>query len=334
VLFRSTQVKGGVFVGIGIVLLLWTVLSLISNIENCFNEIWLVKKSRSYYRRVTDYFSFMLLLPIFIICSSGLSIFVSTIFSTLSEYNLFTPFLSSLIKTAPYILTIFLFTGLYMFLPNTRVKFRNAFYAGIFAGILFQTFQYIYISGQIWVSKYNAIYGSFAALPLLLLWLQMSWFICLLGAELAYAGQNIQDYEFEADSKNISRRYKDFAILSVLAIIVKRFELSEKPYTSQEISLNYKIPTRLVSAILFELMELHLVNEVKDEEKRVICYQPSIDINKITVGGLLEKIDLHGSENFNIDISKTLKKEWETILKAKADMVMNNRELLVKDIRS
>jgi membrane protein len=327
-----TQIKGGIFVGIGIILLLWTVLNLISNIENCFNEIYLVKKSRSYYRKITDYFSFMLLLPIFIVCSSGLSIFVSTVFSTLKEYHLFTPFLGSLIKAAPYILTIFLFTGLYIFLPNTKVKFKNAFYAGIFAGILFQTFQYIYISGQIWVSKYNAIYGSFAALPLLLLWLQTSWFICLLGAELAYAGQNIQDYEFEADSKNISRRYKDFITLSVLSIIVKRFEAGQKPYTAQEISLDYKIPTRLVSEILFDLMELRLIHEVKDEEKSLSCYQPSIDINKITVDKLLQKIDRRGSENFNIDINKTLEKVWETILKTRADMTINSKGVLVKDI--
>jgi membrane protein len=326
------QMKGGVFVGIGIILLLWTVINLISNIEICFNEIWLIKKNRSYYRKVTDYFSFMLLIPVFMICSSGLSILTSTAFNTLNEHELFTPLLGSLIKITPYILTVFLFTGLYIFLPNTKVKFKNAFYAGIFAGIAFQTFQYLYISGQIWVSKYNAIYGSFAALPLLLLWLQASWLICLLGVELAYAGQNIQDYEFEADSKNISRRYKDFITLSVLAIIIKRFELGEKPHTSHEISMNYKIPTRLVSAILFDLMELNLVNEVKDEDRGVIYYQPAMDINKITVGGLLEKIDSYGSENFNIDINKTLEKEWKTILKAKADMTMNNKCVLVKDI--
>ncbi len=326
------QVKGGVFVGIGIVLLLWTVISLISNIEKSFNEIWMVKKGRSYYRKVTDYFSVMLLVPVFIICSSGLSIFVSTIFTPLSEYHLFTPFLEIIINVAPFLLTIMMFTGIYVFLPNTKVKFKHAFYAGIFAGIAFQIFQYMYISGQIWVSKYGAIYGSFAALPLLLLWLQLSWLICLLGAEIAYASQNIRAYEFEADSQNITRRYKDFLTLSILSFIIKRFETGDQPYTATEISADYKIPTRLTSEILFELTELHFINEVPDEEKNVLRFQPSIDIHKITVGGVLTKIDQSGSEYFKIDKEGLLKNQWNTILQAKADMVMNNQDLLVKDI--
>ncbi len=326
------QIKGGVFVGIGVVLLLWTVISLISNIENCFNEIWMVKKGRSIYRKVTDYFSVMLLLPVFIICSSGLSIFISTIFKTLNEYHLFTPLFETVIKIAPFILTIFMFTCIYIFIPNTKVKFKNAFYAGIFSGITFQIFQYLYISGQIWVSKYNAIYGSFAALPLLLLWLQLSWLICLLGAEIAYASQNIKAYEFEADSKNISRRYRDFLILTILSLIIKRFETGEKPYTANAISADYRIPSRLTSEILFELTELQLLNEIADEEINEMRFQPAIDISKITVGNLLSKIDQDGSENFKIDKEIILKNQWDTILQARADMIVNNKDLLVKDI--
>ncbi len=326
------QVQGGIFMGIGIVLLLWTVLNLVSNIENCFNEIWMVKKGRSYYRQVTDYFSLMLLAPVFIICSSGLSIFVSTTFSTLSQYHLITPFAAIFFKLAPFVVTIFMFTGIYIFLPNTKVRFKSAFYAGIFAGIAFQSFQYLYISGQIWVSKYNAIYGSFAALPLLLLWLQLSWVICLLGAELAYASQNIRAYEFEADSKNITRRYKDFLTISIMSVITKRFAAGERAVSANKISSDYKIPTRLTTRILIELMEMKFINEVIDEDNHEICYQPSIDIASITVGGILNKIDQSGSEFFKIDKDHALKNEWKTIVGSRSDMVMNNKNLLVKDI--
>ena len=326
------QIKSGVFVGIGIVLLLWTVISLISNIEGCFNKIWMVPKGRSIYRKITDYFSIILLIPVFMICSSGISIFITTIFSTLSSYQLFTPLLEGILKVAPFLITILMFTGIYIFIPNTKVRFKNAFYAGIFAGVVFQIFQYIYISGQIWISKYNAIYGSFAALPLLLLWLQASWLICLLGAEIAYGSQNIQAYEFESDSKNITRRYKDFLVLVILSVIIKRFERGEKPCTAQKIASNYKIPTRLVSEILFNLTELNLICEIADEEKNVIRFQPARDINKITVGNVLTLIDQSGSENFKIDKELNLRKQWNTILESRTDMVMSNNELLVKDI--
>lgn len=325
------QTQGGLFLGIGIVLLLYTIMNLLSTIENCFNSIWKVKKGRTYYRRITDYFSVLLLFPVFIVCSSGLSIFVSTLFETLTKYELITPVFQTILKIAPFVVTIFMFTGAYMFLPNTKVRFKSAFYAGIFAGITFQLFQYLYISGQIWVSRYNAIYGSFAALPLLLLWLQLSWLICLLGAEIAYANQNIHAYDFEADSRNISRRYKDFLRLLIATLIVKRFDKGEKPYSAETISVAYKIPTRLTSSILFELLELGVINEVVDDENNNILYQPALDINKITVGYLFSKVDLHGSENFKVDKNIEFREEWEVVLKSRTDMVKDNN-ILLKDI--
>ncbi len=325
------QAQSGLFLGIGIVLLLYTVMSLLSTVEDCFNSIWRVKKGRTYYRWFTDYFSVFLLLPVFIVSSSGLSIFLSTYFETLADYELITPVFQIILKMAPFVVTIFMFTGAYMFLPNTKVKFKSAFYAGIFAGTAFQIFQYLYISGQIWVSKYNAIYGSFAALPLLLLWLQLSWLICLLGAEIAYASQNIRSYDFEADSKNISRRYKDFLRLLITTLIVKRFERGEKPYSAEVISAEFKIPTRLTSAILFELQELNIINEVVDDDDDIILYQPALDINKITVGYLLEKVDLYGSENFKVDKDIEFKTEWQALLKSREDMIKDNN-ILLKDL--
>ena len=326
------QAQGGVFIGIGLILLLYTVLNLISSIESAFNKIWQVKKGRSYYRQITDYFSFFLLFPVFLVCSSGISIFMTTIFDTLKEYEELTPVFQSIMNFAPWVLTIFAFTFLYIFMPNTKVHFRHAFYAGIVAGTGFQIFQYLYINGQIWVSKYNAIYGSFAVLPLLLLWLQLSWVICLLGAEIAYASQNIHSYEYEADSKNVSRRYKDFLTLLILTLIVKRFMKGEKGLTPEEISGNYKIPTRLTHNILFYLCELHVINEIKDEDE-ASYYQPALDINQITMGFLLSKIDTHGFENFKVDKEIEFQPEWNAILRSRNDMYSSeNQSILLKDL--
>ena len=176
--------NGGVFVGAGILMLLWTVVSMVNNIEAVFNEIWQVKKARSFYRKITDYTSFFLILPILMIASGGLSLFLSSSFEDLGYLSFVSPLVRKLLSFSPYFLTWLFFTGMYVLIPNTRVKFWNALLAGIICGTFFQFFQFIYINGQIWVSKYNAVYGGLAFLPLLLLWIQLSWIICLFGAVL------------------------------------------------------------------------------------------------------------------------------------------------------
>lgn len=326
--------QGGVFLSIGLILLLYTVINLISSIEDTFNAIWQIKKSRSWYRKTTDYLALVLILPLLMTSSGGLSIFLSTIQDTfLGEYVFITPMVQSLLSITPYVITSLAFTGLYLMLPNTRVKFINALVAGVIAGCSFQFFQLIYISGQIWVSKYNTIYGSFAALPLLLLWLQLSWLICLFGAELSYASQNVKKFSFEKDSKNISRRYKDFLTLLIASLVIKRFAKGEKPYTADELSQAHRIPSRLTSQLLNMLIEVGILIEVNyDEDERIVYYQPALDINKITVSFLLTRIDTFGSENFKINTSDLFNNEWKTLLDAREDMMRLNATILLKDL--
>jgi len=322
----------GLFVGLGVVILLFAVFNLISGIENNFNLVWQVKTSRPYHRMFADYFSFLLFLPVFLIFSSGLSIFVSTMLDTVDKYEVLTPVYQFFLKITPFFVTILAFTFLYMFMPNTKVQFKHAFYAAIFAGSAFLFFQYLYISGQIFVSKYNAIYGSFAFLPLLLLWLQLSWLICLIGAEFSFASQNIRTFSFEADSKNITRRYYDFVMLTIATLIIKRFEQGLPPYTADEISVNFKIPIRLAHRVIFDLQELDIINEVKENDDRLIYYQPALDINKITIGYLFQKIDTKGSELFKIDKDIEFRSEWEAVLKTRESMMCASNEMLLKDL--
>ena len=299
-----------------------------------FNDIWQIQKSRPWYRKISDYLALFLVLPVLMTASSGLSIFMSTLQNSfLGQYLFFTPLVELFLHIAPYIITTLAFTGLYVSLPNTKVRFVNGLVAGFIAGCAFQLFQFIYISGQIWVSKYNAIYGSFAALPLLLLWLQLSWLICLFGAELSYASQNVKKFSFERDSKSISRRYKDFLTLLIASLIVKRFVKGEKPYTADELSDAYRIPIRITTQILYLLTELNIIIEVNyGNDDRVAYYQPAIDVNKITVSYLLTRMDEYGSENFKIDTSKLFSKEWKALLKTREDMIKANDNILLKDL--
>ena len=328
------QAQGGIIVGVGLIMLFYTVINLIASIEDAFNDIWQINKSRTWFRKISDYLALFIIMPVLIISSSGISIFISTLKNSfLDQYLFLTPLVELVLNIAPYVFTSLAFTGLYIALPNTKVKFLNGLIAGTIAGCAFQFFQFIYISGQIWVSKYNAIYGSFAALPLLLIWLQLSWLICLFGAELSYASQNVKKFSFERDSKNISRRYYDFLILLIASLIVKRFAKGERPYTADELSNNYRIPIRITTEILYKLTELEIIQEVIiGNDVRIIHYQPAIDINMLSVSYLFDKLDRHGSENFKIDTSILFNHEWDMLLQLRESINQSGKHIMLKDL--
>ena len=317
-----SQTKNGIFIGVGLIMLLWTVLNLINNMEITFNRIWQVKKARSMYRKITDYFSMLLLIPLLLVVSGGLSIFMSTMLKNVTDFTLLAPIDKFLIRLIPFVLTWVMFTEL-----------KHALISGILAGTAHQAFQFLYISSQLWVSRYNAIYGSFAALPMFLLWLQISWTICLFGAELTYAGQNIRNFSFDKDARNISRRYRDFISILIMSFVAKRFEKNEPPYTAEDISEECQIPIRLTNQTLYELQEINLLHEVvTDAKSQDIAYQPSMDISKLNVALLLDKLDTHGSEDFKIDKDKEFHGQWETLMKAREEYYKSASQVLLKDL--
>jgi len=321
--------KTGVFLGIGIILLFYTVINLISAIEKNFNDIWRVKKGRSIYRMFTDYFALFLIAPLFLIVNAGLSLFLHSV----SNNNEVIDFVvSPILKIAPYAIVIFLFTFLFIYIPNTKIKFSSALFGGVFSGIFFQLFQYFYINGQIYISKYNAIYGSFAALPLLLLWLQMSWFICLFGVALSFSYQNVHKFSFENESKNISRRYKDFVLLLISTLIIKRFEKGENPYTADELSDKYKIPTQLTNDVLYLLEKTGIIVEVPTAQNLTSAYIPAVDIQKISAHYLFERIARYGSEDFIIDKENEFKNEWDLILNLQQAIEEKGEKVLLKEL--
>lgn len=321
--------QSGVFLGIGLVLLLYTALNLIGGIESNFNSIWRIKNDRSYYRQFTDYTALLLIAPVFLVCNGGLSILLNSSAETKLIGLVINPF----IEVLPYVITILLFTFLYLYIPNTKVKFTSALFAGVIAGLAFQLFQQLYISGQIWISKYNTIYGSFAALPLLLLWLQLSWLIVLIGVELSFGYQNVKKFSYEKETKNISRRYKDFVILLIITLIVKQFEKGDKPYTASQISERFKIPTRVTSDVLFLLLELNIIRETPSDDTIVPAYVPALDINKISVAYLFNKVDSYGTEDFfNIDINGEFFDEWNVIQDIRRTIFEKEKDTLVKNL--
>ncbi len=324
--------KKGVFLGIGLLFMLGTVLMLISTIEETFNDIWLVRKPRSMFRTFTDYCSLLLLMPLLVIVMGGLSIFATTVMKTLPDFLLLGPVLRFTFEAMPFLLSGTIVSVLYMFMPNTKVKLRYAVIPGFLAGAGLQILQYIYIDSQIWVSSYNAIYGSFAAIPLFMLMAQFSWTICLFGAEMNYAAQNLQYYNFENETVHISRRYRDFLTLIIASLICKRFEEGGKPYSSVDLASEHKIPIRLVNEILYMLVDIGvLVENSGDEKAETPTYMPAVSVNRLSVESLFNKIDMNGSENFKIDV-KNFQKYWLLVNDVRTKMLADKGDCLLKDL--
>ena len=195
--------QSGIFLGVGLVFMLYSVLMLISNIEDTFNQIWQLSSTRPIIRSITNYLAICFLFPIIIVVSTGLSIFMETVADTMDGFRILGPAIRRMLSLAPCVLMSLMFIILYVYMPNTKVRFSSAIVPGILAGIAMQVLQLAYIHSQIWVTGYNAIYGSFAALPLFMLWVQISWTICLFGAQLTFTNENMNRIGFNLESLNV-----------------------------------------------------------------------------------------------------------------------------------
>jgi membrane protein len=303
------NVQGGLVAGIGVVVLLYTVLKILSHIESSFNDIWGVERSRSLGRKITDYFSLMLVCPIFFIVSSTASVFLTSGVREVSEqiwlFAAVSPAIYFSLKLLPVLLLWILFTVLYIFMPNTRVYFIPGMTAGIIAGILYEFFQRTYIGFQVGVSGYNAIYGSFAALPLFFIWLQFSWLIVLLGAEIAYACQNHDSHRFEKEIKEISQSTKKLLSLQIVHFLVSHFSGAKASWRPEEISQTLEIPRHLIRSVLHELEVAGIVSRLAPEENAPAAYQPAKDPASLTIKSVIDALEACGSNELFLPESET-----------------------------
>lgn len=309
------QIQSSVFIGVGVVILLIAVISLLMNVENVFNNIWHIKKPRPISKRVLGYFATFLIVPLVLAITAGFNVF-SSFLSDLQLAGGFaiTPILEMATTVVPFFVWIALFTLLYKLLPNTRVHFVPALVSGILAGVAFQFFQLLYISGQIWVTKYNSIYGSFAAIPLLMLFTNWSWVICLFGAQVSYAIQNIRNYTFKTESEQVSRRFRDFVAIVLMKKICKAFVHDNEVYTAEALADHCDLPMTVVSDTLDKLYLCKLLSyRPNKKDHNEPYYTPALDISVITPKRIVTLLDRLGSENFRIDIYDQYAREWALV---------------------
>lgn len=328
--------KGGVIAGIGIVILFWSVINVLSQIEGALNDIWEIKESRSWGRKFSDYLAIMLLSPLFILLSSSVTVYIQTQITELTNQfkllGIISPLIFFSFKLIPYVLIWILFTIIYVLMPNTKVNLKAGLLAGIIAGTIFQVVQWAYISFQVGTARYNAIYGSFAALPLFLMWVQISWWVVLFGAELSFANQNVDTYEYEPDANKVSPAFKKVLTLQIAHRLIKNFAKGAKPLTDTEISHQLRMPIRLVHTILYDLVQSRVIAQARTSEDQEFGYQPARDINILTIKFVVDAIDQNGTNNIPVARTEEFEALSDAIEKFREEMEASSANRLLKDI--
>jgi membrane protein len=326
-----TNTKSGIIVGVGVLFLLYSVIQMLGHIENALNDIRHIDKQRTWTRKFTDYLAIMIIAPIFLIVSSSAMYYVMHTLRTVTG-DVGIPhsgrFFFSLI---PYLMSIILFASLYIIMPNTRVKLKPVIIASIIAGVGFQLWQLIYIKFQIGVTRYNAVYGSFAALPLLLIYLYYMWIIFLLGANIAYAIENIKRIEIERRVVTLSIRKMKVTYTFLIYTVVKNFERNEAPTQVSSLAKIVKLPERVIQGFLQNFVTAGLVREVELDEDDETGYVPAFDINRMTLGMLLDVIE--NKINHSSAVHETELMEHIARLYEEHDMNFIKTEVLIKDLK-
>ena len=329
-LLEST--RGSLIAGVGLIVLMWAATRVLRHIEAALNDIWEIKNSRPWIRNFTDLLSIMVVAPILFILAQSTTVFITAIIQDLSKGMELLGLLFLLMKLVPFGLIWLLFTMIYVVVPNTKVNFKSALVAGVIVGTIFQLSQWIFFKSQMGISKYNAIYGSFAFLPLLLIWIQTAWLILLLGAEIAFANQHINRYEFALGSQEVKPSFKKLVTLLITNLLVKNFVEAKSSLTAEEISATLHAPVRLVRQCITDLMNSKIINEVGTKNSQDTSYQPARSVENLSVSFVLQAIDEHGLGDIHIHESGESKRLSQTLEALNQEIERSPSNILLKDI--
>ncbi len=306
------RTQGGVVAAVGLVMLFWAVIRVFGSIENAFNNIWEVKVERSIARQWTDYIAVVMIVPVLWILANAVGNYIEQVLGLYDKW-----YFTTLSRLASMVVIWTMFTLLYLIIPNARVRFQSALMAGIVAGTIFLLFQWGYVYVQRWMTSYNAVYGSFAALPLFLIWMQTSWEILLFGGELSFAYQNISRFAEERESLRISYDQRRKVLLAVMILVARNFRDHGGTLPTDEIRKRLELPTRIVNDILFQLVQAGQLIAVRSGDgERDVAFAPAHDLSSITVYGILEAVECTGQTTLDLEQTPELarmNREVETL---------------------
>ena len=323
------QTKGGIIAGIGAIFLFLSTTKVLRHLEDSFNHIWQTKQSRSFMTQLSRYLVLIVICPIFFIISSSLTIYLSQ-FKPIQSI----PTHIFFVKLSSYLFTWFLFTLLYLVIPNTKVKLSSAVVSGILVGSLYKVIQWGYINFQVGIAGYGAIYGSFSALPLFLIWLQLSWIILLAGSEFCYALQYVKTYAFQQDISNISENFKQKLSILIACYSVDFFKKGQPPLTIEKIALHLEIPIKLTQKLIENLVKANILQEVilKNSTEQAHGYPPALDISNLKVQDIIYLLEHSGTNSIPVTNNSTFKNIQKKLLLLQEEQKNSKNNFLLKEI--
>jgi len=321
---------------VGLLALIFTVLSLLSKIEKSFNLIWNVKKDRPLRRKFGDYLSIILVGPVFLLASISLTttLHSSVIFQKIIGYGELP--LSWLIGIVPYIITWCTFIFLYAFIPNTKVRLLPAVKAGILSGTLWQLAQWGYIHFQVGVVKYNAVYGAMAQLPVLLVWIYISWSILLLGVQISATFQKMDLIQGEFLTDKVSFASQELLAIGLMTVITGNFHYNKDAWTLSMFAEYFNVPVELLNRVFLPFVEAGLLEKGAGEDP---VYIPKQLTENITLRQIVETLKCYGTDikcqeenNIMLHIDQYLKKIDALFTDSFSEIKLNDLISLVKDL--
>jgi len=323
--------RGSVIAGVGLITLLWTNLSMLSSVEGALNDIWKVRQPRTWAKKITDYLAVMIIGPIFVVVSSSLSVFLITqITETAKDSRLLewmSAYLLLLLRLVPFFLSAILFVIIYMFIPNVRINAKPRIIAGIIAGVAFQLWQWVYIKFQVEISNYGAIYGTFAALPLFLLWLQVSWLIVLAGAEIAAHIESEMSYAFPKDKGRFTSITQKQLGLVVLQKAIAAYSKGLPPLSAIQIAQDLGVPLMTMQHMLDILEGADILVEVTTDGGMKTGYQPSRDAKLFTIVGVRSAIEKFSDWDVAIETTPEIEKVTTCLRELDEEVILSKANI-------
>ena len=269
------NVSGSVLGGIGLALLLFTVISMVQKVEDTFNHIWQVQQSRSIARRFSDYLSVILVGPILMVTAMGLlaTINSSAAMQAVAGVEPFGSLLALIGRLAPFVLVVLVFAFVYAFVPNTRVRVGAALVGAAVAGAAWTLGGSLFASIVVGSTRYAAIYSSFAIAIVALIWLYLSWLMLLLGAQVAFYVQNPGRLRFGQARQQLSITEVESLALAIMQQVARGFHEGRRPGFAQ-LAEALQYPARALEEITVPLEEAGLLL-LTEEETFVPGREPS-----------------------------------------------------------
>ncbi len=328
-LLNST--KEGLLALIAILSLLWAIIRIFSLIEDSFNAIWKVENSRNIFRKTTDYTSIVVLVPLAMILSNIFSAYINIKITQWTNagyaFNLFATLGIHLLKYTALITMCFLLSVIYAIIPNTKVQLSSAFLAGTMAGIATQFLQYFFLKFQFFLISYNAIYGSFAIIPIFLIITRLFWNIVLSGCHMSFISQNYYKYDYSLSPIKLSHREEKILSIFIMYILVNNFHQKKETLSTSDLAHELKLSINLTQSILQKLLKIGLINKIDSEDSK-IKYQPAFDINLMTISFIEEKLETFGKDKV---LEFTEEDKYYDTYKDLLDKYLNNKDSLLID---